>query len=384
MIILFYSQCLLAQETPELVRFASLNASLYRSRDGELASALRGGADPYARGIAEIVQNVRPDVLLINEFDYDKAEQAVQTLCAEYLQISQNGHSPILYPFWFTAPVNTGVLSGVDFDGDGKISLPQDGFGFGRHAGQYGMVVLSRFPIQTKSTRTFQKFLWNQMPGALLPTVPGTGRNYYSDQALSVFRLSSKSHWDVPISIGTQVIHVLAAHPTPPAFEGPEQRNGRRNHDEIRLWADYIEPARSAYLLDDSGQRGGLPANSHFVILGDYNADPFDGTTVNQAIDQLLKHPLVNCDLAPSSRGGVESSELLAGKNLSHRGPAQHDTAKFNHEGPGNLRVDYALPSRTLTANNSGVFWPSAGEPGADVVKVTDHRLVWIDIKVKP
>jgi hypothetical protein len=64
-----------------------------------------------------------------------------------------------------------------------------------------------------------------------------------------VLRLSSKSHWDVPIDIPlgdgvTKRVHMLLHHPTPPAFDGEEGRNLRRNHDEIRLFADYVGCAK--------------------------------------------------------------------------------------------------------------------------------------------
>ena len=59
-------------------------------------------------------------------------------------------------------------------------------------------------------------------------------------QEQAVLRLSCKIHWDVPVQIGSETVHFLVSHPTPPAFDGPEDRNGRRNHDEIRFWADYI------------------------------------------------------------------------------------------------------------------------------------------------
>ena len=61
-----------------------------------------------------------------------------------------------------------------------------------------------------------------------------------------MFRLSSKSHWDVPIRIGRETVHFLVSHPTPPVFDGPEDRNGTRNHDEIRFWADYVGPTSHA------------------------------------------------------------------------------------------------------------------------------------------
>ena len=115
------------------------------------------------------------------------------------------------------------------------------------------------------------------MPGALLPENPD-GTSYYSDEALEVFRLSSKSHWDVSVQVGSndnKVIHFLVSHPTPPVFDGPEDRNGKRNYDEIRFWADYVDD--EDYFYDDAGVSGGLKKGSRFVIMGDQNSDPFDG-----------------------------------------------------------------------------------------------------------
>ena len=367
----------------DVIRVATFNMSLFRSREGELLRDLTGGKNEGARRLAEIVQTVRPDVLLVNELDYDADEKLAYQFCADYLQAGQNGRSPILYPYLFTAPVNTGVPSGVDLDGDGKVAGPEDAFGFGRYPGQYGMVLLSRFPIESESVRTFQKFLWKDMPGAKLPVRPTTGRPFYSDEALAVLRLSSKSHWDVPLRIGGKTVHILAAHPTPPVFDGPEDRNGCRNHDEIRLWSDYIDPSRgNGYLYDDQGRRGGLPAGASFVILGDYNADPNDGESVGNAIDQFVQHPLIHHGLIPASPGGEESSRTLAGIHLKHRGPAGQDTAIFKSS--GNLRVDYVLPSRTMRAWKSGVFWPASSEEGGELVGVSDHRLVWVDIQIGP
>jgi len=142
--------------------------------------------------------------------------------------------------------------------------------------------VYSRYPIHAKDARTFQKFLWKDMPGALLPDDPATAApaDWYSPQELAIFRLSSKSHWDLPIQVGDRLIHFLVSHPTPPVFDGPEDRNGLRNHDEIRLWADYVTPGRGDYIYDDAGGEGGLERGEHFVIAGDQNADPRDGDSV--------------------------------------------------------------------------------------------------------
>jgi hypothetical protein len=142
------------------------------------------------------------------------------------------------------APSNTGIPSGFDLNNDGAVGGPDDAFGFGFFPGQFGMVVYSKYPIV--GARTFQEFLWKDMPGALLPVDPTTGESWYSPEELDVFRLSSKSHWDVEIEIGRKQVHFLVSHPTPPVFDGPEDRNGTRNFDEIRFWADYILPPAAA------------------------------------------------------------------------------------------------------------------------------------------
>src|SRR5690606_29210447 len=147
------------------------------------------------------------------------------------------------YPYAFVAPSNTGIPSGFDLNNDGTVGGGDDAFGFGFFPGQYGMAVLSKFPILEDEVRTFQTFLWKDMPGALLPDDPNTAApaDWYSPEELAAFRLSSKSHWDVPVDVNGNTVHVLASHPTPPTFDGAEDRNGLRNHDEIRFWADYVK-----------------------------------------------------------------------------------------------------------------------------------------------
>jgi Endonuclease/Exonuclease/phosphatase family len=203
-----------------------------------------------------------------------------------------------------------------------------------------------------------------------------------------VFRLSSKSHWDIPIAIGHKQVHFLVSHPTPPVFDGPEDRNGRRNFDEIRFWADYISPGRrSRYIYDDHGRYGGLKPGALFVIAGDQNADPLDGDSVPGAIQQLLEHPRVNTKLTPASEGGPQQAALQGGANLTHQSDPTFDTADFVDTAPGNLRADYVLPRRNMEIVDAAVFWARTDDPVFALVGVfpfpsSDHRLVWIDVRV--
>ena len=370
------------------VRFQTFNASLNRASAGELVDDLSTPDDPQAAAVAEIIQRTRPDVLLLNEFDYVPGRVAVDLFRDNYLAVGHHGARPITYRYAYVKPSNTGIASGHDLDNDGTIGGGNDAYGFGAFAGQYGMVVLSKYPIATKQARTFQKFLWKDMPGALLPDDPATPapRDWFTPAELADVRLSSKSHWDVPIRIEKRTVHFLVSHPTPPTFDGAEDRNGTRNHDEIRFWADYV--AGQCYLYDDQGRRGGLARGASFVIAGDQNSDPNDGDSVPGAIQQLLESPRLH-DPRPISMGGPEASVRQGGANAGHVSDPRYDTADFSDDpAPGNLRADYVLPSRSLPIRDSGVFWPVPGNPlsrltGEFPFPSSDHRSVWVDVAVR-
>jgi Endonuclease/Exonuclease/phosphatase family len=272
-------------------------------------------------------------------------------------------------------------LTGFDLDRNGSTNTGNDAHGFGLFEGQYGMLVLSKYPIDTRKARTFQHFLWKDMPNAMLPDDPATPapHDWYSPEMLNVLRLSSKSHWDLPITIGRETVHFLVSHPTPPTFDGAEDRNGTRNNDEIRFWADYTTPGRGRYIYDDKGRRGGLAPSAKFVVAGDNNSDPLDGDSVPGAIDQLLHAPRV-IETRPGSRGGVEAAQQQGGANTTHKGNPYFDTADFNDTAPGNLRVDYVLPSKGIVPVRGAVYWPT--DELARLNDASDHHLVWEDLFV--
>jgi Endonuclease/Exonuclease/phosphatase family len=382
------------------VRFATYNLSLNRPQQGMLRDHL---ANPdvddvfrrQAKNVAEVIQRVEPDVVLINEFDFDP--EAARLFARNFLAVSQNGAPPATYRHWFVAPSNTGIATGFDLNNNGVVvttpgapGYGDDAFGFGAFPGQFGMVVYSKYPILHDQVRTFQLFKWKDMPGNLMP-IP-----FYSPEEVAILRLSSKSHWDVPINIKGEKVHFLVSHPTPPVFDGPEDRNGRRNFDEIRFWADYITPGRSSYIYDDAGTLGGLAAGERFVIAGDQNSDPLDGDSIPGAIQQLLLSPLVNTSMTPESAGAVEAAALQGGANLTHRSDPRFDTADFSDVAPGNLRADYVLPSASIPIVGSGVFWPVQASEFFRLTGVflpvpinpwlavggfptSDHRMVWVD-----
>lgn len=222
---------------------------------------------------------------------------------------------------------------------------------------------------------------------------------------------------------------MLLHHPTPPVFDGREKRNMLRNHDEIRLFADYVGGA--SYMCDDDGVRGGLSpgagagacsgrgavvacghvavagsphtagrvyAGASFVIMGDHNADPADGASLDHAINQLLHSPAVSAGFVPTSEGGRE-----AGNKPGDSTPPETKTSSFD------LRVDYVLPSRCdglrrrgtvcvvlvraempppppccrdLRVKGGAVWWPVRADPLSQLLEASDHRPVFLDVAV--
>ncbi len=386
---------LFAAPPPARVRFATYNVSFFRTSAGALTTEMNTPSGTTAnhgniRQVAEALQRQRPDVLLLNEFDYDAGWQAMTLFHNNYLAVPQQaGLVGLDYPYRYTAPSNTGISSGFDLDNNGAVvtstgteAYGNDSFGFGQFPGQYGMVIYSRFPIATSMIRSMQLLKWKDMPGSklLLNTGNPPLTTYYTTDEREVLRISSKTHLDVPIDLGGGILaHLLASHPTPPTFDAAEDKNGKRNFDELKLWADYIDPARSKYIYDDAGGTGGLPAGARFVIAGDQNADPNDGDTLTGSARQLTQHPLVNATLTPNSgaAGGAANYSTSANGQIGNR---IQDTAAFS----GGLRVDYVLPSKAgFSIFNGAVFWPGPSDPLRSVVSDTDpsdHHMVWMDL----
>lgn len=363
------------------IRIATFNIQELRWEKLNEAGGENEGANSQLRAAAEVIQRVRPDILLINEIDYTgpvdadgpspRDRNAAQAFQQRYLAVGQAGLEPLRYEHEFFAATNTGVPSGIDFNNNGMSDDPNDAYGFGRYPGEYGMLLLSRFPIDARGARTFRKLLWRDVPENLMPDGKNGKPAFYTEASQKVFRLSSKSHWDVPVEVSGRIWHLLCSHPTPPIFDGPEDAHGRRNFDELRFWRAYLSGETAArWIIDDQGRKGGLADADRFIILGDLNSDDVrsDGDYGARAIELVLRQPRV-FDPKPQSRGAASTeypSQFAAQR--------PYRTSHFG-------RLDYVLPCRDLKVAATGVFWPDKGEPGAAAAAAaSDHRLVWVDI----
>ena len=339
---------------------ATFNVELMRDGPGIMLRDIQSGKDAQANAVVAVIAEVSPDVLLLTGFDYDRGQAALAALVS---RLSDQG---ALYPHGFAQRPNTGMTTEFDLDGDGRLRGPGDAQGFGHYSGAGGMAILSRLPLDANAVQDFSGLLWRDLPGNLLD---GAG---FSEDVLDQLRLSTTAHWDVPVTLPDgSALHLLAYSASPPVFDGPEDRNGRRNHDETAFWLRYLD--------------GALPwtaPKTPFVILGDGNLDPEDGDGRREAITALLSDPRLQ-DPVPTSDGG--SAAAQGGLNVAQRGDPARDTADWPEDtGPSNLRVDYVLPSAGLQVTGSGVYWPTPGTPEAELATTASrHRLVWVDIDLR-
>lgn len=340
----------------ESLRIAVYAAPLSRDGPGLLLRDILEGEDSQIAAIANVVAATDPDILLFTDFDYDAGLVAL-TAFAEALEARGS-----VYPHLFALRPNAGDATGLDLDGNGRAGEPRDAQGYGRFAGDGGLALVSRYPVQANGVRDFSDLLWRDLPGATLPQLGGVP--FPSEDAQAVQRLSSTGHWLVPVLVGDTTLELMAFSATPPVFDGSEDRNGLRNRDEIRLWQ---------VLLD--GGLGPAP-EPPFVILGNFQLDPMDGDGLTDAMSAFLSDPRLQ-DPAPASEGGRLAADP------GHRGNPALDTSDW--DGPGNLRVAYVLPSSDIQVTGAGVFWPAPEDPlaallGDDGLAAGSHRLVWVDL----
>ena len=322
----------------ETYRIATYNTELSRDGPGLLLRDIARGGDAQIDAVLRVLAAADADIVALQGFDYDLTGAALSSFAG----LAGYDHHFALRP-------NTGLATGLDMDGDGLLGGPRDAQGYGRFTGQGGMAVLSRFPLLTERVRDLSAILWEDVPGALLPEVGGVP--FPSAAARAAQRLSTTGHWVVPIDLPDGPLALMTFHASPPVFDGPEDRNGRRNHDEIRLWQ---------HVLD--GTVGDAPQGP-FVIAGDANLDPVDGQGRKSAIATLLADPRVQAT-APTGHVGT-------------------DTVDWRDPVPGDLRVSYILPSTDLRIEDSGVLWPASDDPLAETVATASrHRLVWVDLAI--
>jgi len=267
--------------------------------------------DPALVETLQRIVDLKPDVAAVQSFDFDHNHVALKLV---QTRLEGLGHA---MPFRFALMPNVGVPTGFDLNRDGRLDTASDQQGYGQFAGQGGIAILSRHPILTQEVRDLSAILWKDSPDTQIP------RSYFTPQEIEVLRLQSVAAWDVPVRLPSGVVHVLATQASSPVFDGPENRNGLRNADQLRFWDKYVSDVERP-----------------FVLIGGLNNDPLDGEGLNPPLRDLLSNPALQ-DPRPRSKP-------RAVQDPAHLGPTLEDTVDWGRE-IGSLRVDYVLPSADLT-----------------------------------
>lgn len=320
---------LAAPAAADPVRLATWNPGLSREGPGLLLRDIEA-RDPQVMAAAAVIAAAAPDAILLTGFDWDLDGRA---LAAFQQVLAEAGHA---LPHSVALQPNSGVATGLDLDGDGRLGGPRDAQGYGRFTGQSGMALLSRLPLG--AVEDHSAFFWTDLPGSRMP--PG---------GAPVQRLSSTAHWQVTLDTADGPLQLLAMSATPPAFE---PRNIARNHDELAFWL------------------GRLPA-ARFAVIGNLNVDPEDGDGDPAALRRLLEEVQ---DPRP------RSTRIPGPEDAGHKGDPLLDTATYAPPA-GNLRLDYILPSPDLGVADAGIIWPAPDDPLAEAVETASRRhLVWLDL----
>lgn len=338
----------LARAAP--LRIAFWNVDLTRAGPGMLLRDLERGRDAHIKAVVAMIVRLSPDILVLDGFDADYRNLALGRLA---LLVRRQGAD---YPYLYSRMPNSGLATGFDLDGDGRTRGAGDAQGFGAFPGQRGMAILSRLPILSGKVRDYSALLWRALPGAKMPRWRD-GTPFPSAVARTVQRLASRVFWDVPVRMPDgRALHLLVSHASPPGFDGPENRNGLRNRDEIRFW--------SLFLAGKIGRTRPWPAARPFVIAADLNADPRGGQEGVDALRRLLDNALLNDPWSATSGGG---------------GTAPVTVMWPDGALPRGMRVDYLLPSRALALKGAGIVWPPPR--GVDEAALPRHRMIWVEVR---
>ncbi|MEP3442390.1 MAG: endonuclease/exonuclease/phosphatase family protein [Sulfitobacter sp.] len=308
----------------ETLRIATFNAELIRKGPGLLLRDILRGDDPQIAAFRALMLEVKPDIIALQGIDHDLRGTALRALNDDL------GAAGLSYPHMYTATSNAGQDSGLDLNGNGKLGDADDSHGYGRFSGMGAMAILSRYPVLSDEIEDYTSLLWKDLAGNIYPI--NGGHPFGGPAVFDTHRLSSRGHWVVPVQTPMGKLRVMTFHATPPLYDGAEDRNGRRNHDETAFWLDYLDRN---------------PTTGPFALMGTANTDPERGSGRPEAINALLADPRF--------QNPFDSSP----------------TADFDEPLPGDLRVDYLLPSAGLRVIAHG---------RATDIDASRHSLLWVDI----
>ena len=347
-----------AEGKPAVIRFMQFN--VFEMRTAKLVYP----ANAQMRAAASIIRRYDPDVLSINEMQYDLADVPDAGLPGNglnplrFMQTFLSGDGGALpYPHWFISPANTGLRARLGEDGAWTL----DEYNYGRFPAEYSMALLSKLPVDSAAVKRHAWVRWRELAGNRMP-----------DDLPADLPLFDKDFYDVPVRVKGRTVRVLMLHTVPPIFTA---YNAPRNADQVAFLRRYVEGGPLPPGVEP------LPAGTPFVIMGDLNIDPQNGSGVRDEIRALLNSELV---VDPRPAGGClrgVSPELCT----SLAGGGRPEPNLDPDEGFCG-RLDYVLFSRHFEVGEALVHWPGPEEePEAfrEARVASDHFAVVVEASLR-
>jgi len=341
------------------IRFGQYNIRELTTR------ALLDPNDEKARAAASIIRAHAPDILSIDEIQYDYPDTPDPGLPGTGLnarRFADTFLADLGYRYDWMTPGNAGVRSGFE--------APYETIGFARFPGEYGTALLSRFPIRAAEAVSFRRFLWRDLPENRLADLNESLRARGKPPVPDGFPLFDKDVSDVPVEIDGRMIHVIVAHTAPPVYE---RHNVARNADHLRFLDTFVagRPLPGIRPLDPEAP---------FVLIGDLNCDPEDGEGDAEAIRRLIENPRILAFFpeGSGSRGAnPRRNTFLAG------GGVPNPPLDFNVL---QLQLDYILPSKHFANPRGLVHWPDVrSQKDALMVarRASDHFFLMVEVEIR-
>lgn len=327
---------------------------------------LSNPTNPQVQAVTEIVARFDPDILCIEEIEYDAESVPVADQVpgrfdggaqnAERLAAALNDATP-------GAPYQHTLIT----LGNGGFAWTGPDHGveeFGsRGAGEFAVLnygIVSRYPILEDQVQVVTDVPWLDLPD----NVTAQMQSEIGATVPEGYPLFSKALVIAPIDVDGQVLVLVLLHPVPPIIYPTWPY---RNRDELggaRALLDGLLPGVAP-----------LPDGARFVLVGDFNADPDDGDSLPGAIQQLLDHPR----LVPYQPEGAGTLGHHPERNTNVSDCPS--TTPIDPTASFQLQLDYLMPSTTIGEPlDGGVFFPAEAADFDLACRASDHMMLWADL----
>lgn len=338
---------------------------------------------PQVDAAAKIVARFHPDVVCLNEMQFDIANVptsgmpgAKSAKPGTFSTAESNAtriaariaaeNPEAIYPYALITVGN----SGFAWSGPRPSTEPGSDWyslrGWGEYRGRFNTIVLSKFPIVTDQVRIITDVAWDAIPKNSIAQMK-------TDTGLDVpagYPVFEKSLNVIPLDIHGKTTYLVMSHPTAPAFWSI---NPYRHEDELRALALFLD-----------GQLPGVesvPQGSPFVLIGDLNADPEEGDSRPGAIARVLAHDRLE-PWFPEGAGTMGKNPTfntyVSGCGKGDGSSVGDPSSRFQ------MQIDYILPSKEIgRAQGGAVFFPNRAESQEDfdlACRASDHMFLYVDL----